>query len=116
MVATHHGSDTDLIPLIGATPIPPPNVANQGRISYSYGINGGPPFGAHCYHHPDAPAVAAYIAAGWGAAPALVDSTAETGPNSNVAGRGNILMANNINPPLCGVLNCPFHVFPKLLV
>jgi hypothetical protein len=116
MTASHHGSDTDLIPAIGPSPIPAPDIVNQGRIAYSYGINGGPPFGFHCYGHPDPPAVAAYIGIGWGTAPAFVDCTAETGPNSNVAGRGNILMCNNVIPPACGVPNCPFHVFPKLLL
>ncbi|MCP1846148.1 hypothetical protein ACVIHI_009073 [Bradyrhizobium sp. USDA 4524] len=116
LVASHHGSDTDLIPAVGPSPIPAPNVANQGRLSYSYGINGGPPLGVHCYGHPDAPAVAAYIGVGWGTAPAFVASTAETGPNTNVAGRGNIMMCNNVIPPACGVANCPFHAFPKRLV
>jgi hypothetical protein len=117
MTATHHGSDTDLIP-VGPSPIPAPNVANQGRISYSYGINGGVG-GVHCYGHPDVPAVAAYQGRGWGVGGVgggHVASTAETGPNSGVAGRGNIMMCNNVIPPPCGVAHCPFHVFPKLLI
>ena len=115
MTATHHGSDTDLIPL-GPSPIPAPQAANQGRIAYSYGIRGG---GVHCYGHPDAPAVAAYQGQGWGVGGVgggRVASTAETGPNSGVAGRGNILMCNNVVPPVCGVANCPFHAFPKIMV
>ena len=119
MPASHHGSDTNLIPLPPALPpIPPPNVANQGRLAYSYGITAivpvvpGPPAN-HCYNHPNPPAVAAYIAAGWGAV-GNVASTAETGPNSNLPGRGNIMMCNNNLPPVHP--NCPFHAFPKILV
>ncbi|MEA2940229.1 MAG: hypothetical protein QOD09_758 [Bradyrhizobium sp.] len=115
MPATHHGSGTDLIPP-AAPPVPAPQVANQGRIAYSYGIMGG---GVHCYGHPSAAAVPIYQAAGWGVGGVgggFVASTAETGPNSGVAGRGNILMCNNVIPPACGVANCPFHAFPKLLV
>ena len=118
MTATHHGSDTDLIPLVGPSPIPAPQVVNQGRIAYSYGINGGVG-GLHCYGHPDAPAVAAYQGRGWGVGGVgggFVASTAETGPNSGVAGRGNIMMCSNVMPPACGVANCPFHAFPKLLI
>ncbi len=114
MPATHHGSDTNLIPA-PPSPIPAPYAANQGRLAYSYGINGAAGVGAHCYGHPAANAVAAYPPAGWGHAP-FVESTAETGPNSGVAGRGNILMGSNVIPPACGVPNCPFHVFPKTLV
>lgn len=111
MVATHHGSDRNMVPP------PPPDVANQGRLAYSYGINGPAAGGQHCYGHPRPAAVMAYPAAGWGTvAGTTVQSTAETGPNSGVAGRGNILMANNVIPPLCGVANCPFHVFPKISV
>ncbi len=114
MATTHHGSDTNLIPA-PPSPIPAPYAANQGRLAYSYGINGAAAGGAHCYGHPAANAVAAYPPAGWGNA-LLVESTAETGPNSGVAGRGNILMGSNVIPPVCGVPNCPFHVFPKTLV
>ncbi|MCU0910871.1 MAG: hypothetical protein MUE98_05840 [Rhodobacteraceae bacterium] len=118
MTATHHGSDTNLVPPpapLLAPPIPAPYAANQGRLAYSYGVNGGVPGGVHCYGHPDAPAVAAYPVAGWGNPPDVA-STAETGPNSGVNGRGNILMADNVAPPPCGVANCPFHVFPKSLL
>mgnify|MGYP001809895637 CR=1 FL=1 len=117
MTATHHGSATNLVPPpapLLAPPIPAPYAAGQGRLGYSYGINGGVPGGVHCYGHPNAPAVAAYPVAGWGNI-FHVTSTAETGPNSGVAGRGNIMMANNVVPPPCGIANCPFHVFPKTL-
>ncbi|WP_374628799.1 hypothetical protein [Pannonibacter indicus] len=117
MTATHHGSATNLVPPpapLAAPPIPAPYAANQGRLAYSYGVNGGVPGGVHCYGHPNPAAVAAYPVAGWGNF-LNVASTAETGPNSGVAGRGNIMMANNVVPPACGVANCPFHVFPKTL-
>ncbi|MBS7539526.1 hypothetical protein [Ancylobacter lacus] len=118
MTATHHGSDTNLapppLPLL-ASPIPAPNAVNAGRLAYSYGVNGGVPGGVHCYGHPRAAAVAAYPAAGWGVGVGVA-STAETGPNSGIGGRGNILMADNVIPPPCAVANCPFHVFPKNLV
>lgn len=109
MVAAHHGSDRHW-----QAP-PAPNAANQGRLAYSYGINGPVPGGQHCYGHPRPAAVRDYPLAGWGVNP-NVESTAETGPNSGIAGRGNILMANNVIPPPCGVPNCPFHVFPKIML
>lgn len=112
MTAYHHGSDHFLI----AAAIPAPNVANGGRIAYSYGIDGPVPGGVHVYGHPRAAAVAAYHAAGWGTVAATEASTAETGPNSNIAGRGNIMMANNVIPPNHGPPNCPFHHFPKIMV
>ena len=108
LAATHHGSDRNW-----QAP-PAPHQANQGRLSYSYGINGPVPGGVHAYGHPRAMAVANYPP-NWGN-PGLVQSTAETGPNSNQPGRGNILMANVVPPPACGVANCPFHAFPKPLV
>ncbi len=118
MAATHHGSATNLAPPpagFAAPPIPAPYAANEGRLAYSYGINGPVPGGVHCFGHPNALAVAAYPVAGWGNAN-HVAATAETGPNSGVAGRGNIMMAGAVIPPACGVANCPFHVFPKILV
>lgn len=111
LVASHHGSDVDLI----QAHIPAPQAANQGRLAYSYGINGGPPGGVHCYGHPRAAAIADYLAVGWGHAGAVA-STAETGPNTNVPGRGNIMMCHSTIPPPCRVLHCPFHIFPKILV
>jgi hypothetical protein len=113
MNAAHHGSDTDLI----AGMVPLPNVPNDGRIAYSYGIT---PGGWHCYGHPRPLAINTYHATGWGGAmppgAGRESATAETGPNSGVARRGNIMMSNNVIPPPCGVPNCPFHVFPKQLV
>ena len=117
MVATHHGSDRYLAPPpppLLAPPVPAPAAANQGRLAYSYGVNGGVPGGNHCYGHPRQPAVDAYIAAGWGIG-ANVAATAETGPNSDVAGRRNILHGDGAAPAACGVANCPFHAFPKIL-
>ncbi len=118
MVASHHGSNTNLVP----ASVPAPNVANQGRISYSYGITAPVPVAAgppanHCYGHPDPPAVATFVAAGWGANILTNDCTAETHPNSNVAGRGNIMMCNHVIPPVNPANpDCPFHAFPKILI
>lgn len=105
MVASHHGSDTNLI----ALQIPAP-VAPTGRISYSYGIM---PNGVHCYGHPRVAAVNDYQARGWGGF-IFETATAENRPNSgeNPRQRGNALMCNNVIPPPCNVPHCPFHTFP----
>ncbi len=118
MVASHHGSDRYFAPPPPPAPnpiMPAPETANMGRLAYSYGINLIPPPPTHCYGHPRAPAVAAYLARGWGI-PNRVAATAETSPNSGNLVRGNIMMADNVIPPNGGHAHCPFHAFPKTLV
>jgi hypothetical protein len=105
MTAPHHGSKTHLVP----AHIP---VAGgiQTRIAISYGIM--PTTGRHPYKHPSPVAIAAYQAS-------TILETAEDHPNSGnppVPPRGNISMCNNAPVQLCGVANCPFHNFPKVLV
>lgn len=101
LLAVHHGSNTH-----GAAanlPVQAAGYGGQGRVFYSYGVSS--VTGAHAYGFPNALAVNAYRAAGWGIAgvPANTNEcgTAE-GFQINAGGlaqRGNIRVADNTALP-----------------
>lgn len=106
LLAVHHGSNAHGAP--ANLPAQAAGYAGAGRVVYSYGVSS--VTGGHAYGFPNALAVAAYRAAGWGiaAAPANIDEcgTAEgfhinggAGPGV-LAHRGNIRVADNSPLPV----------------